>query len=71
MIDKDEASEILGDVVKFNTDEYGLGDEVYEFIESVKFALWFVTKNYYKFSCNGGVKNLFFEKKETQDKDCK
>lgn len=62
VIDKDEAAQILGDVIKFNTEEYRFSDEIYKFIESVKFFLWLITKNIYKFNCNGKIENLLFKK---------
>lgn len=39
VIDKEEAKELLGDVVKVNTDEYKFGNEIHKFLNDVNFIL--------------------------------
>lgn len=67
VIDKDEALQILGDVVKFNTEEYKFSDEIYKFIESVKLILWIITKDIFEVSWSGRVEDLWLNKKETNE----
>lgn len=65
VIDKDEATKILGDMVKIDTVEYQLASKVNEFFEAVKLALWIVTNTIYFIDCTGNVENLYLSKKKS------
>ena len=48
VIDKSEAKKILGDkVIKTNTDEYELGNSIYQFLESLKTFAGYLNHNFY------------------------
>lgn len=65
VIDKDEATEILGDkIVKIGTPEYSLTNQIYQAIEDAKLALWLYTRNYYNSECVGTTSDLTFKKQK-------
>lgn len=63
VIDKDEATKILGNnMVKIDTPEYQFASRVNEFFETVKLALWIVTNTFYYIDCTGDIDNLYLSK---------
>lgn len=62
VIDKEEAKEILGEIVKYDTEEYGLSDKIYKFIEQFKLALWIVTNESYCINFSGDISEFWFRK---------
>ncbi|MBU6490963.1 hypothetical protein KGQ25_02310 [Patescibacteria group bacterium] len=67
VIDKDEATQILGDsTVKHNTIEYELADEIYKLIEDVKLALWVITRDSHSVNFVGDVTGFWIKKEDDE-----
>lgn len=63
VIDKDEATQILGvSIVKQNTEEYELADEVYKLVEDAKLALWVITQDSHSVNFVGDATGFWIQK---------